>query len=81
MAADIVNLRQFKKAKARAEKEKAAEQNRLTFGRTKAEKSLTRALNEKAEKSLDQSRLERKQADDEAKDGAPSPSSKSPDKS
>ncbi|MGG7517565.1 DUF4169 family protein [Allorhizobium undicola] len=56
--ADIVNLRQFRKVKARQEKEKAAEQNRLTFGRSKAEKNLTNALNEKARKALDQSRLE-----------------------
>ncbi|PTV76377.1 DUF4169 family protein [Agrobacterium pusense] len=58
MAADIVNLRQFRKQKARSEKEKQAEQNRLSFGRTKAEKNLTSALNEKAEKALDQGRLE-----------------------
>ena len=56
---DVVNLRQFKKAKARSEKEKSAEQNRLSHGRTKAEKSLTFAINEKAEKVLDQSRLEK----------------------
>ncbi|WP_425647095.1 DUF4169 family protein [Agrobacterium leguminum] len=59
MAADIVNLRQFRKQKARSEKEKQAEQNRLSFGRTKTEKSLTSALNEKAEKALDQGRLEK----------------------
>lgn len=59
MAADIVNLRQFRKQKARSEKEKQAEQNRLSFGRTKAEKNLTSALNEKAEKALDQGRLEK----------------------
>lgn len=59
MAADIVNLRQFRKQKARSEKEKQAEQNRLSFGRAKAEKNLTSALNEKAEKALDQGRLEK----------------------
>ena len=59
MAADIVNLRQFRKQKARSEKEKQAEQNRLSFGRTKVEKNLTSALNEKAEKALDQGRLEK----------------------
>lgn len=58
MAGDIVNLRQFRKKQARTEKEKQAEQNRIAFGRTKAEKSLTRALNEKALKTLDQGRLE-----------------------
>lgn len=56
---DVVNLRQFRKQKARSERERQAEQNRISFGRTKAEKSLTRALNEKAEKALDQGRLEK----------------------
>jgi hypothetical protein len=66
MSGDVVNLRQFKKAKARVEKEKAADQNRLTFGRTKAEKNLTAALNEKAQKLLDQSRLERRNDESDA---------------
>jgi hypothetical protein len=56
---DVINLRQFRKFKARAEKEKSAEQNRISFGRTKVEKELTRARNEKAEKSLDQGRIEK----------------------
>ena len=59
MSADVVNLRQFRKARTRSEKERQAEQNRLTFGRSKAEKSLTEALNAKAEKTLDQGRLDR----------------------
>ena len=63
MSGDVVNLRQFRKARTRSEKERQAEQNRLTFGRSKAEKSLTEALNAKAEKTLDQGRLDR--CDDE----------------
>ncbi len=59
MSGDVVNLRQFRKQKARSEKDKQAEQNRIAFGRTKAEKTLTRALHDKAEKALDQGRLER----------------------
>ena len=59
MSGDVVNLRQVRKQKARTEKERQAERNRLAFGRTKAEKTLTRALNEKAEKTLDQGRIER----------------------
>ena len=59
MGGDVVNLRQVRKAKQRVEKERQAEQNRLTFGRTKAEKTLTRALQEKAEHALDQGRLEK----------------------
>ena len=63
MAADIVNLRQFRKRAERAEKEKTAEQNRISHGRTKAEKSLTKALNEKAARTLDQGRLDKQPAD------------------
>jgi hypothetical protein len=59
MSAEIVNLRQFRKGKLRVEKEKLAEQNRVTHGRAKSEKSLTNALNDKAEKSLDQRKLEK----------------------
>ncbi len=58
MSGDVVNLRQARKKKARAEKDRVAEQNRLTHGRTKAEKTLTRALNEKAARTLDQGRRE-----------------------
>ena len=59
MSGDVVNLRQFRKVKARSEKEKQAEQNRISFGRTKSEKSLTKALNEKVERALDQGRLDK----------------------
>lgn len=59
MTGDVVNLRQFRKRRERTDKEKQAEQNRISFGRTKAEKSLTKALNDKAEDRLDQGRLER----------------------
>ena len=40
--AEIVNLRQARKQKARAEKEARATENRASFGRTKAEKKLSR---------------------------------------
>ena len=39
--AEIINLRQARKAKLRQHAEDAASQNRAVFGRTKAEKSLT----------------------------------------
>ncbi|XUY25806.1 DUF4169 family protein [Agrobacterium sp. rho-8.1] len=64
MTGDVVNLRQFRKQKARTDKEKQAEQNRLTFGRTKAEKNLTSALNDKASHMLDQGKLDK--GDEEA---------------
>lgn len=65
MTGDVVNLRQFRKQKARTEKDKVAEQNRISFGRTKAEKQLTRALNDKAEKAIEQGRRETTPDDEE----------------
>jgi hypothetical protein len=58
MCAEIVNLRQFRKQQVRSDKEKQAEQNRISFGRTKAEKQLTKALNDKAEESHEQGHIE-----------------------
>ena len=43
MAAEIVNLRQARKHKARAEKERAAAENRERFGRPGAERRLEAA--------------------------------------
>lgn len=65
MAAEIVNLRMARKQKARQEKEKTAEQNRISFGRTKAEKELTTARNTLERKRLDEGRRE---TDDGSKD-------------
>ncbi|UVC06728.1 DUF4169 family protein [Rhizobium sp. TH2] len=59
MAADVINLRQARKQKARAEKEQTAAENRAQFGRAKHEKAVTRALNAKVEKALDQGKLEK----------------------
>ena len=56
--AEIVNLRQFRKQKERAEAEKEAAQNRLAFGRTKAERSLTEAERDKATRHIDGHRLD-----------------------
>jgi len=58
MSAEIVNLRQFRKKQARSEKERQAEQNRISFGRTKAEKLLTRSLNDKADNAHRDGRIE-----------------------
>ncbi len=58
MTGDVVNLRQFRKQKARTEKDKTAEKNRVSFGRTKVEKQLTKTLNDKASKALDQGKRE-----------------------
>lgn len=64
MSADIVNLRQFRKQNARTEKERHAEENRIRFGRTKAEKQLTKALNEQERRKLDAGRLEGKDSEE-----------------
>jgi hypothetical protein len=51
--ADIISLSKARKAKARAEKEQTAAENRVKFGRTKAEKERVKALDEIAQKRLD----------------------------
>ncbi len=51
--AEIVNLRTFRKQKARSDKAGAAEANRLKFGRTKAEKELVAAEKDRADKHID----------------------------
>ncbi|CAH2408571.1 DUF4169 family protein [Mesorhizobium escarrei] len=48
--ADIVNLRQARKQKARAEQERLAEQNRTLHGRSKADRERDRSIADKAEK-------------------------------
>jgi len=54
---DPVNLNKFRKAKAKAEKEQTAKENRTKFGRTKAEKSLAKARVDKQLKLTDAHRL------------------------
>ncbi len=50
--ADIVNLRRARRAKARAEKEVVAAENRVRFGRPAHERKLTATLEEKRKHSL-----------------------------
>lgn len=57
--AEIVNLRQMRKKKARQDKEKTADANRLKFGRTKAERQQTKAEAELEAKKLDQQKLDK----------------------
>lgn len=57
--AEIINLRNARKQKARAAKEAQAEQNRTLFGRTKAEK-----LKQAAEKSLADRKIDGHKRDD-----------------
>lgn len=56
---DVVNLRQVRKQKARAEKEKLAGENRALHGRSKAEKSRDHLIADKAETFVAGHRRER----------------------
>ena len=55
--AEIVNLRRARKARDRASAEAQAEQNRIAFGRTNAERKLTEAEKTLAERRLEGHRL------------------------
>ena len=61
--AEIVNLRRARKAKVRAEKDKAAEANRVAHGTPNALKKLGEARKDKAEQSLEAHRLEKRKDD------------------
>jgi hypothetical protein len=51
--AEIVNLRQARKRRARVEKEARAAENRVQFGRTKVERERTGAQKDLNERRLD----------------------------
>ena len=52
--AEVVNLRQVRKRKAREGKEAVAQVNRAAFGRTKSEKELSKAKLALEKKALDE---------------------------
>ena len=58
LVAEIVNLKQERKRRARAEKAAKAEERRLAHGRSKAERQREDALREKAEAELERHRLD-----------------------
>jgi len=51
--AEVINLNQQRKSKARAEKDKNASANRAKFGRTKEEKNREKLTSERDKKHLD----------------------------
>jgi hypothetical protein len=61
--ADLINLRNARKNRARAEKEKTAEANRVLHGTPKAVRKLQEARREAAESRLEQHRLDGENAD------------------
>ena len=54
----IVNLNQFRKKRERAEAERRAAQNRVRFGRDKAERSREAREIDRGKKAIDDKRLE-----------------------
>jgi hypothetical protein len=57
--ADVVNLRQARKRKDRADKAQQAAENRAKFGRTKGAKARDEADAERVRRQLDQARVTR----------------------
>lgn len=64
MTADIVNLRQARKRKARADKEARAEENRRVFGQSLAERRHRKAMDELEDRNLTGLRRASPTADD-----------------
>jgi hypothetical protein len=56
---DVVNLRNARKRQKRRESEQVAAANRLAHGRTKIERTKTGLASDKAQRDLDQHRVER----------------------
>jgi hypothetical protein len=55
---EVINLRQARKTKARADAETSAAHNRAKFGRPNSEKHRTKAEQEAAARKLDGSKLD-----------------------
>lgn len=53
-----INLNKFRKAKARAEKEQRAQENRIKHGRTKAEKARDKLQAKQQDDAVDHSKRE-----------------------
>jgi hypothetical protein len=59
MNADIINLRQARKKKARIHAEKSAADNRVRFGLTKAERAAAKTAKDDTKRGLDGHRLDK----------------------
>ncbi|WP_269716892.1 DUF4169 family protein [Caulobacter sp. NIBR2454] len=57
--AEVINLNKARKAKAKEAGKTAAVENRVRFGRTKADRSLEQARAKKADRDLDQARRDK----------------------
>lgn len=63
MTAEIVNLRKARKAKARADKERTAAENRVVHGRSKAERQREASDKDRLQRELDGAKLREKPDD------------------
>lgn len=63
MTAKIVNLRKARKAKARADKERTAAENRVVHGRSKAERQREASDKDRLQRELDGAKLREKPDD------------------
>ena len=70
--ADIINLRQVRKQKARQDKEATAQANRVRHGRTKAERRVAEDEEARKTRDLDGKRREKTTPPDPADDDDPS---------
>jgi Domain of unknown function (DUF4169) len=68
--ADIINLRKARKAKARADKETKADENRARFGRPSQEQMSTEATRGMQDRKLDAHRRDGAGEDSDGDDGA-----------
>ena len=55
---DIINLKRFKKRSEKEQSAKQAEANRARFGRTKSERALDELRSDRANRLLDQHRID-----------------------
>ncbi|HRE20558.1 MAG TPA: DUF4169 family protein [Rhabdaerophilum sp.] len=58
---EVINLRLARKAKARVEAERKAEENRAKFGQAKATRKLNAAERKRAEKAHDAGRIDKEE--------------------
>lgn len=65
MTGEIVNLRKARKARARSEAEARAAENRVLFGRTKAERKALETEQDRARRTIDGHRIETSRRSDE----------------
>lgn len=76
MAGEVVNLRQARKRKLRAERQREAEINRFEHGRSREEKALAARLNRKAAEEIEAGRLEGARCADDPQGVGPEPAPK-----